>query len=54
MLVAIVVATATARSIERRSIYEARLSDEEVAERLRAREPGGQPRTDSPLPTARR
>ena len=30
MLVAIVVATATARTIEMRSIYEARLSDEEV------------------------
>jgi chloride channel protein, CIC family len=41
MLTAIVVATVTARLIERRSIYEARLSDEEVAERLRAREPIG-------------
>ncbi len=41
MLTAIVIATATARLIEWRSIYEARLSDEEVAERLRAREPMG-------------
>ena len=41
MLTAIVVATVTSRLIERRSIYEARLTDEEVAERLRAREPGG-------------
>jgi H+/Cl- antiporter ClcA len=41
MLTAIVVATATARSIEWRSIYEARLSDEEVAKRLEARETGG-------------
>ena len=40
MLVVIVVATATARSIEKRSIYEARLSDEDVARRLAAREPG--------------
>jgi len=40
MLIAIVVATATARSIEMRSIYEARLSDEEVAQRLAARGPG--------------
>ena len=38
MLTAIVVATATARLIEWRSIYEARLTDEEVAARLRARE----------------
>ena len=44
MLIAIVVATATARSFEKRSIYEARLTDEEVAERLRAREFWGQPR----------
>ncbi len=41
MLTAIIVATATARLIERRSIYEARLTDEEVAERLKAREPAG-------------
>ena len=40
MLVIIVAATATARSIEIRSIYEARLSDEEVAERLRQRDIG--------------
>ncbi len=46
MLVAIVVATATARSIEMRSIYEARLTDEEVAERMRAREARGSVRTD--------
>ena len=38
MLTAIVVATATSRLIERRSIYEARLTDEQVAARLRARE----------------
>jgi CIC family chloride channel protein len=41
MLTAIVIATATARLIEWRSIYEARLTDEQVAERLRAREPRG-------------
>ena len=41
MITAIVVATATARLIEWRSIYEARLTDAEVAERLRAREPRG-------------
>ncbi len=41
MLVIIIVATLTARSIEMRSIYEARLSDEEVAERLRLRDAGG-------------
>jgi CIC family chloride channel protein len=40
MLVAIIVATGTARLIERRSIYEARLTDEEVAARLRARDSG--------------
>ena len=38
MLAMIVIATATARLIEWRSIYEARLTDEEVAQRLRARE----------------
>jgi CIC family chloride channel protein len=38
MLVAIVVATAAARAVEKRSVYEARLSDNEVTERLRARE----------------
>jgi chloride channel protein, CIC family len=41
MLTAIVVATATSRLIERRSIYEARLTDDEVAARLKAREPAG-------------
>jgi chloride channel protein, CIC family len=41
MIAAIVLATATARLIEWRSVYEARLTDEEVAERLRAREPRG-------------
>ncbi len=41
MITAIVIATATARLIEWRSIYEARLTDEEVAERLLAREPRG-------------
>ena len=38
MLTAIIVATATSRLIERRSIYEARLTDEQVAARLKARE----------------
>ena len=38
MLAAIVIATATARLIEWRSIYEARLTDEQVVERLHARE----------------
>ena len=41
MLAVIVLATATARMIEWRSVYEARLTDQEVAERLRAREPRG-------------
>jgi H+/Cl- antiporter ClcA len=41
MLTAIVIATMTARLIEWRSVYEARLTDEEVAERLLAREPRG-------------
>jgi H+/Cl- antiporter ClcA len=41
MLAAIVIATLTARLIEWRSIYEARLTDEEVEERLLAREPRG-------------
>ncbi len=41
MLIVIVVATATARSIEMRSIYEARLTDEEVARRMKAREEAG-------------
>jgi CIC family chloride channel protein len=41
MLTAIVIATLTARLIEWRSVYEARLTDEEVAERLQAREPRG-------------
>jgi chloride channel protein, CIC family len=41
MLTAIIIATATARLIEWRSVYEARLTDEEVAERLLAREPRG-------------
>ena len=47
MLTAIIVATATSRLIERRSIYEARLTDAEVAERLRAREPSGASQTRS-------
>ena len=38
MLIAIAGATLTARSIELRSIYEARLTDAEVAERARARD----------------
>ena len=38
LLLVVVTATLVARSIERRSIYEARLSDDEVAERLRGRE----------------
>jgi chloride channel protein, CIC family len=41
MLTAIVVATVTSRLIERRSIYEARLTDEQVEARLRAREQTG-------------
>ena len=39
MLLAVAVATVVARTIEMRSIYEARLSDAEVAERKMAREP---------------
>jgi chloride channel protein, CIC family len=42
MLATIVIATATSRLIEWRSVYEARLTDAEVANRLRAREPRGQ------------
>src|SRR6202035_4725822 len=41
MITAIVIATVTARMIEWRSVYEARLTDEEVAKRLRSREPRG-------------
>ena len=41
MITMIVLATVTARLIEWRSVYEARLTDEEVTERLRAREPRG-------------
>ena len=41
MITMIVIATVTARLIEWRSVYEARLTDEEVTERLRAREPRG-------------
>ena len=41
MIAAIVLATATARLIEWRSVYEARLTDDEVEQRLRAREPRG-------------
>jgi hypothetical protein len=41
MMVAIVIATATARTIEWRSVYEARLTDKEAAARLRARDPRG-------------
>ena len=38
LLLVVVMATLTARTIERRSIYEARLSDAEVADRLRTRD----------------
>jgi CIC family chloride channel protein len=41
MMIAIVIATATARTIEWRSVYEARLTDKEAAARLRARDPRG-------------
>jgi H+/Cl- antiporter ClcA len=40
MLVAIVVATVAARAVEKRSVYEARLTDREVTERFKARETG--------------
>jgi chloride channel protein, CIC family len=39
ILIAVVSATIVARSIEIRSIYEARLTDEQVRERLEEREP---------------
>ncbi|MGQ0444992.1 MAG: chloride channel protein [Beijerinckiaceae bacterium] len=39
LMLAVVVATLVSRTIEPRSIYEARLTDEEVAARLKAREP---------------
>src|SRR6202042_739366 len=38
MLLAVVTATLVARTIEPRSIYDARLTDEQIAERLRLRE----------------
>ena len=38
MLVTVFVATAVARTIDQRSIYDARLSDAELAERQRLRE----------------
>lgn len=41
MLVAVVTATLTSRTIELRSVYEARLTDEQVQQRRRAREAGG-------------
>src|SRR6202020_1252270 len=51
MIAAIVIATATARLLEWRSVYEARLTDEEVAERLLAREPrGGGPSINRSFP----
>lgn len=43
MLLAVTAATLTARTIELRSVYEARLSDEQVEMRRRAREAGGAP-----------
>ena len=50
MITAIVVAAATTRLIDWRSVDEARLTDEEVAERLLAREPrGGWQRLDQPI-----
>jgi chloride channel protein, CIC family len=39
VLLAVVAATLVARTIEPRSIYDARLTDEEVEARLKAREP---------------
>jgi chloride channel protein, CIC family len=39
LMLAVVIATLVSRTIEPRSIYEARLTDEEVAARLKAREP---------------
>jgi CIC family chloride channel protein len=41
MLIAVVLATLVSRTIEQRSIYEARLSNQDVADRVRAREPQG-------------
>ena len=41
LLLAVATATLVSRSIEPRSIYDARLSDKEVAARLKAREPAG-------------
>ncbi len=43
LLLAVVSATLVARSIEPRSIYDARLTDEEVAARQRTREPPPHP-----------
>jgi H+/Cl- antiporter ClcA len=38
MILAVATATLVARTIEPRSIYDARLTDEEIAERQKARE----------------
>ncbi len=43
LILAVVIATAISRAIEPRSIYDARLTDEEIAERQRLREPARRP-----------
>lgn len=42
LILAVVIATLISRTIEPRSIYDARLNDEQIAERERLREPAGQ------------
>ena len=39
LILAVIAATLVSRSIEQRSIYEARLSDDQVSRRLRERDP---------------
>lgn len=43
ILLAVITATVVSRTIEPRSIYDARLTDAEVIERIRTREPQGRP-----------
>ena len=54
MLIAIAGATLTARSIDLRSIYEARLTDAEVAQRARARDASSAANSDAGIIRVRR
>jgi len=46
LMLAVVIATMVSRAIEPRSIYDARLTDEEIAERQKLREPAKQPASE--------